>query len=191
MLPSTITLAAEPLGFVLTDRRLKPLSFLTYRRDSRPSRRDSANVLNRRERTMMDTILYKSPLDKRYEDLVTETRQGFPYYDGSSRGIEEWKFKVLSKYHACTTDDKKSEIASKACEGLQGEALRVAMDIGTAKLAAPDGLVILIKAMEAMVRPLQKEEAKNLWKIGSRSDGPMSRQWGESFASYTSRRRRW
>ena len=51
VLPSTITLAAEPLGFVLTDRRLTPLSFLTYRRDSRPSRRDSAIVLHRRERT--------------------------------------------------------------------------------------------------------------------------------------------
>ena len=46
-------------------------------------------MLNRRERTMMDTILYKPPLDKRYEDLVTETRQGFPYYDGAPGGIEE------------------------------------------------------------------------------------------------------
>ena len=65
------------------------------------------------------------------------------------------------------------------------------MDIGTEELAKEDGLPKLVKAMEKLVRPLRSEEAKKLWKEGAKPDGPMSRQFGESFASYTSRRRRW
>ena len=49
----------------------------------------------------MDTLYFKPSLARKGEDLVSETRQGYPFYDGSPMGIEEWKFKVVSKYAAC------------------------------------------------------------------------------------------
>ena len=128
-------------------------------------------------------------------DLGSETRQGFPIYSGTAIGFEEWQFKLESKYNGLPDDEtgnaKKRELGGKAVEGLSDCALRAAMDLGPKAISTADGIPKLIAAVDTVVHPLRKEEAKALWKEGSKSDGPLTRQYGESMVSFVARRRRW
>jgi hypothetical protein len=124
------------------------------------------------------------------------TRSGIPIYAGEITGIEDWKFKIMTRYKACTVDplgdndgtaataSKQKELGGKLAEGLRDDALRVAMDMGPDELATPEGPLTLIKRMEEMVRPYRKECAKKLWKEGSVTTGQMARQNGEPMTGY-------
>ena len=45
--------------------------------------------------------------------------------------------------------------------------------------------------MDAVVAPLRKREAKFLFREGTKKNGILSRQTGETMMSYTTRRKRW
>ena len=88
---------------------------------------------------------------------MTETKAGIPHFSGAASTIGEWKFKVMTKKSALTAikdDDTRrermAELTSKVTDGLAGEALKVAMDLGEAMLGKENGLDQLIEAMENM-----------------------------------------
>lgn len=65
------------------------------------------------------------------------------------------------------------------------------MDEGVDSLSGPGGLAALIMAMEDHVMQFQDDEARDLCHVGTRADGPPSRQTGESMASFGMRRKKW
>ena len=83
------------------------------------------------------------------------------------------------------------ETGTKLCESLTGESLKVAMSLGILdKLAQKDGVLKLVEALRLHMFPMATAEARELFKAGQRP-GILSRQAGEPFISYISRRRRW
>ena len=64
------------------------------------------------------------------------------------------------------------------------------MSLGIDKLAQKDGVLKLVEALRLHVFPMATAEARELFKAGQRP-GILSRQVGEPFISYISRRRRW
>ena len=122
---------------------------------------------------------------------LKNNRQGLPTYSGSAAGLHEWKFKVLTKVKALEQieDDvvRKSkfvELASKVVDALCDEAPKIAIDIGVDDIAAIGGIITLVTAMEDHVSQFKDDEAQELSAIGSKTDGELSRQRGESMVSY-------
>ena len=117
---------------------------------------------------------------------LEETRQGIPVYGGSAAGFQQWKFKVNARLAAIDASGKKapekeamvSEFASKMIEGLQGQALQLAMDMGGDVVISRAGIAKLMDEISRNVRDTKDEELAELIRFGSR-DGPMSRQSGE------------
>ena len=129
---------------------------------------------------------------------MTETKAGIPHFSGAASTIQEWKFKVITKKTALLAikdpdvrKEKMAELTSKVTDGLAGEALKVAMDLGENELAKDEGLAKLIEAVEKHVLTFKEDEARELFHEGSKTDGPLSRQKGETMVSYIARRRRW
>ncbi|CAJ1328784.1 unnamed protein product, partial [Effrenium voratum] len=87
--------------------------------------------------------------------------------------------------------DTRSELTHRIVEGLRGDAFLVARDLGLDALSEPQGIENLIKQMRDMVFPRATEEARELFRVGQKPQGALSRQRGESMISYISRRRRW
>ena len=67
----------------------------------------------------------------------------------------------------------------------------MARDLGLDALSEPQGIEMLIKQLRDMVFPRATEEARELFRVGQKPQGALSRQRGESMISYISRRRRW
>ena len=127
-----------------------------------------------------------------------ETRAGIPHFSGSAYLLPEWKFKVLRKKAVinCIQDDavreeKLAELVSKIIDGLTDDALQVTMDLGDTVLNRTTGIDFIIAAMENMVTGSKEDGARDLFQAGTKSDGPLTRQHGESMASYITRRKRW
>ena len=80
---------------------------------------------------------------------------------------------------------------SKVVDGLRGDAAQIAIDLGTSKILGATGLTDLIEAMRASVFPQARAEAKELYKVGHKVKGVLSRQPGEPMVNFISRRRRW
>ena len=76
----------------------------------------------------------------------------------------------------------RSELIHRVLEGLRG---------GLDKLTQEHGITDLMDAIKKVVFPRASEEAKKLFRVGQRTDGPLSCQYGEAIGSYISRRRRW
>ena len=112
---------------------------------------------------------------------VEETKSGFFVYDGAP-----------SRFQSSKEEDKYRALSS-IVEALRGEAVLVAMDVGMDKLMNEKltGFDELVKAMTARVFPQAQAEAKELYQVGHKHRGPMSRQAAEPMISYVSRRRRW
>jgi hypothetical protein len=128
---------------------------------------------------------------------LNENRQGLPTYSGSAAGLHEWKFKVLTKVKALEQieddvirESKLVELASKVVDALCDEALKIAIDIGVDDIAAIGGIIHLVTAIEDHVSQFKDDEAQELFAIGSKTDGELSRQRGESMVSYITRRKR-
>ena len=129
---------------------------------------------------------------------LNENRQGLPTYSGSAAGLHEWKFKVLTKVKALEQieddqmrESKLVELASKVVDALCDEALKIAIDIGVDEVAAVGGITTLVAAIESHVSQFKDDEAQELFAIGSKADGELSRQRNESMVSYITRRKRW
>ena len=135
--------------------------------------------------------------DSRGKELH-ETRAGIPHFSGSAFLLPEWRFKVLRKKAAINSikddgmrEEKLAELTSKIVDGLSDDALRVSMDLGETVLSKTTGIDGLIKALENMVGNFKEDEARELFHAGTKSEGQMTRQTGESMTSYITRRKRW
>ena len=129
---------------------------------------------------------------------VQETRAGALLYDGSAAGYPEWKFRVSTKLTSAKKTEKEelrkeklAELASKITDGLIGEAMKVAMDIGPETPAEEEGVEKLIEALELHIVTSKSDEACDLYHAGTQVDGKLARQYGESMMSYVARRLRW
>ena len=121
---------------------------------------------------------------------VEETNSGVFVYDGNAARFHEWTFRTQMRARSSKEEDR-DRTMNHIIESLRGEAGRVAMDIGLEKLMKPDGVKVLIEAMRQQVFPQARAEAKELYKVGHKQSGIMSRQLSESMANYVIRRRRW
>ena len=128
-------------------------------------------------------------------EAVTTTQSGMPTYDGQATGFQEWQVRVLAKYDAYEdkedADALRKELASKVLDGLTGNALTAAMDLGREKVVAKNGVPNLVQKIKESLRGKTVLEVKDLYKEGARNNWPISQQKGEPMSSYTSRRRRW
>ncbi len=88
-----------------------------------------------------------------------ETKAGIPRYRGQALGFSEWKFKVEGRLIAIENqaeyeDDsnlskrKTIELGSRVVDGLEDEALKIAMELGHAELATPQFVRLLIVQFE-------------------------------------------
>ena len=73
-----------------------------------------------------------------------------------------------------------SEVVQRVKEGLRGEAILIARDIGLDRLCQPDGLEFLLERIKQHVFPLQSQEASELFRVGQLRTGPLSRQQGKA-----------
>ena len=167
--------------------------------DQVPSQEEGSQLLDQepwqvKQMAYLEGLIYKHS----HDNVLAETRQGIPHYNGSAYGLAEWKFKVLAKKRALGSvkdqderNMKMTDLAGKVTDGLTDDALKVAMDIGEELLIAPGGLDVLIKSLEEHVVSFRDDEARDLFHAGTKRDGPMSRQPSETMSSYIARRKRW
>ena len=87
--------------------------------------------------------------------------------------------------------EQRMETVLRVLEGLRGDAIQKAKDLGVAALSAKGGLERLVEEIKVMVFPLGTLEAQALFRSGQAVHGPLSRQPTESIVSYIGRRRRW
>ena len=110
-----------------------------------------------------------APFTNPKDGLLEETRSGIPIYYGNALGYDEWVFRVKVKKNAAErVKDTKPEIlvelGSKVVEGMRGEALRIAMDLGVEQLGKEGGVQKLMDKVAFHITPLRAEEAKALGK---------------------------
>ena len=89
------------------------------------------------------------------------------------------------------TPSDRSILVNKIVEGLRGDAVLLARDLGLETLSRPGGLAQLIETIRNHVFPRALEEGKELFRAGQQIGGPLSRQPSESMLSYVQRHRRW
>ncbi len=77
-----------------------------------------------------------------------------------------------------TDDEDKWKLGSRVVQGLSGEALKVAMTFGFAKLTENDAVPKPIEDMRGHLFPMSTAEARELCRAGQRP-GVLSRQSGE------------
>ena len=80
---------------------------------------------------------------------------------------------------SCKAEDKKKSM-SMIVVGLRGEAAQTAMDLGIETILSEYGLKKLTEAIRGHVFPQARAEAKELYKVGHKARGALSRQQGEN-----------
>ena len=71
---------------------------------------------------------------------------------------------------------RRQELASKVLEGLRGDAIKVAMDLGREMLICPSGIPVLVASMEDAVNLKKEQEATERCLLGQKRKVPLSRQ---------------
>ena len=132
---------------------------------------------------------------------LPETRAGVPIYTGTAHGLAEWKFKLETMLAVVQKiprgqenqlrEQKLAELYSKMISGLEGDAFTVAQDVPQDVRHGDEAIPATITALEAAVSKFKNDDARELYKMGSKPSGPMSRQRTESMVSYIARRKRW
>ncbi|CAL1128277.1 unnamed protein product [Cladocopium goreaui] len=87
-------------------------------------------------------------------------------------------------------DRRRREKEVGLTERLVGPALQVAKKVGVEKLSQPDGVKVLLEALEKQLLPLRKQAALELCRAGMREE-ILSRQTGEPMSSCCLRREAW
>ena len=111
-------------------------------------------------------------------------------YSGEPTEYYNWEFRAKARI-AGTKKEERPLVTARLVEGLQGDAFQVARDIGLSKLEGESGFELLCSRLRSVIFPLQKQEAKELLRLGQMSGSILSRQSGEPMSSYISRRKRW
>ncbi|CAE7418365.1 GIP [Symbiodinium sp. CCMP2592] len=128
---------------------------------------------------------------RHHADLETDlTKFGFLVYGGTVRDFHEWEFRAMTRWTQ-TKDDEKKDLASKFLDSLRGEAYIAAEDLGAEVLGSKDNIPKVIEKVRTNLFPLQEQESKELYRLGTQIGGMLSRQAGEPMTSYLSRRSRW
>ena len=129
--------------------------------------------------------------------MGTEGKAGIPRFNGEPTRLAEYVFRVKAKQlkeKALSEDEQKKlgPLALRLVEGLSGTALRVAQTIDFNELSKPEaGVEKLLGAFEKELKPRRAQQARELYAAGSAPHGILSRQNGETMASYILRRRTW
>ena len=112
---------------------------------------------------------------------MEETRRRVPIFHGTPQDLPEWKFNVELKIkivEQMNDPGRKAELMAKLTgdivDGLRGDALGVAMDLGSV-LHRQDGLTSLVAKVERIVIQFKQEEAKALFREGTMTHGLISR----------------
>ena len=79
-----------------------------------------------------------------------ETAKGVPIYDGNASQFHTWQFKTTLAYKASKKEDLPKTL-HRIVEGLRGDALQVARDIGEAELAKDKGIEVLIDKIKDVI----------------------------------------
>ena len=128
------------------------------------------------------------------EEEETEDMPTFPDLSGHNTSKPPWTPSSCKAGGARSTSAKPVDhgpFVNKIVEGLRGDAFALACDVGLDQLPAPGGLEHLITQIKAHVSPRAQEEAKELFRAGQRTGGPLARQSVELMLSYTQLHRRW
>ena len=132
------------------------------------------------------------------QEVLPETRGGFPIYSGSPARYSEWHFKVNNRVRVAQTTadkavrkEKMATLIAQVIDALEGEALKEAMDMSEEELSKDDAIKELCRRIEALSARHKKDEARELHRIGAKRGGPMSRQPTEPVTSYVARYKRW
>ena len=113
-------------------------------------------------------------------------------YDGHPADFKEWQFHTEMKATLARSDEAKApKYVQEVMQGLGGEALQLAHDIGVKDLCKKDGIVELMKNMQKLMFPTLRQEASQLYSIGHEKGGIFSRQQSEPMSSYIERRTQW
>ena len=128
--------------------------------------------------------------------LTTEGKNGIPRYAGDATKLAEYQFRVRLRQvrEKLISDEEKKKIGPlglRLVDGPSGPALQVVRDLPIEKLAEDQGPTFLLNALQAALQPRSNQEARELYQAGAQSGGILSRQTGESIASYVLRRRTW
>ena len=118
------------------------------------------------------------------------TKFGFLVYGGTIRDFHEWEFRAMTRWTR-TKEAERKELASKFLDSLRGDAYIAAEDLGAEVLGSQDNIPKIIEKVRSNLFPLQEQESKELYRLGTQIGGMLSRQAGEPMTSYLSRRRRW
>ena len=124
---------------------------------------------------------------------IEESSKGMIIYDGRPAEFFDCEFRINLKIEILKTETdagKRVKIINQITDGLRGDALQTAQDMGVPALIKEDGIKELVKSMMAMVFPQKNLEAKELYDLGHQKAGLLCRQRGESMLSYTGRRKR-
>ena len=130
-----------------------------------------------------------SSLKYRADKAVEESSRGVIVYDGRPAEFFDWEFRTSLKYEILKTESdagKRVKIINQVIDGLRGDALQTAQDLGIDELIKNDGLDKLIKEIKEMVFPQKNLEAKELYDAGHLKTGILCRQRGESMLSFIS-----
>ena len=113
-----------------------------------------------------------------------ETRTGAYICHGDAASFHEWEFRTRPRI-AGKTCLHYIEAMSKVCDGLRGDAVVAAQEVGFDSLCEivdgiPRGIDTPIQHVRGMVFPLTEHESKELFPWYRRPGGPLSGQNGES-----------
>ena len=128
--------------------------------------------------------------------LTTEGKNGIPRFAGDATKLAEYQFRVRLRQvrEKTISEEEKKKIGPlglRLVDGLSGPALQVVRDLPIEKLAEENGPTFLLHALQTALQPRSNQEARELYQAGAQAGGILSRQNGESIASYVLRRRTW
>ena len=149
---------------------------------------------------LLETLKYRPDFQSgttTHEDFNSaEGKFGIPRFNGEATMLPEYTYRVrarAAKEKAMSKDEveKLGPLGLRLVEGLRGQALRLAQQVNLTTLSSKDGAEALLKVFNETLKPRRAQEARELYAAGAREGGALSRQHGESMASYVSRRKAW
>ena len=113
---------------------------------------------------VMEGLMWTKPTgDAHFHET---TKGGMPFYNGTVVDFEEWRFRLKDRYDSLTGDDaeeKRKELAAKVIDGLTGEALRIAMDLGVERAICPEVVITIIGTIRNSIEGKKVQESKQLY----------------------------
>ena len=119
------------------------------------------------------------------DESNSEGKFGIPRFNGEPSGLQEYGFciraRVFREKQMDSAEVKKlGPLGLRMAEGLRGQALRLSQTMDMQELAQEDGPEKLLLALfEKSLKPRKAQEARELYAVGCKDGGMMSRQTAE------------